>query len=67
MALVRSARRLLPSIGRALAIGALRELHATTATCDAAPPAPKPVPLAKLKDSFLDGTSSSYLEELEER
>lgn len=67
MALVRSARRLLPSIGRALAIGALRELHATTAACDAAPPAPKPVPLAKLKDSFLDGTSSSYLEELEER
>ena len=28
---------------------------------------PKPVPLRKLKDSFLDGTSSSYLEELEER
>ena len=28
---------------------------------------PKPVPLKKLKDSFLDGTSSSYLEELEER
>jgi hypothetical protein len=30
-------------------------------------PAPKPVPLSKLKDSFLDGTSSTYLEELEER
>jgi hypothetical protein len=28
---------------------------------------PKPVPLPKLKDSFLDGTSSTYLEELEER
>mmetsp|Transcript_25969 Transcript_25969/g.61743 ORF Transcript_25969/g.61743 Transcript_25969/m.61743 type:complete len:1026 (+) Transcript_25969:173-3250(+) len=28
---------------------------------------PKPVPLSKLKDSFLDGTSSSYLENLEER
>lgn len=28
---------------------------------------PKPVPMKKLKDSFLDGTSSSYLEELEER
>jgi hypothetical protein len=27
----------------------------------------EPVPLSKLKDSFLDGTSSSYLEELEER
>ena len=28
---------------------------------------PAPVPLSKLKDSFLDGTSSTYLEELEER
>lgn len=28
---------------------------------------PEPVPLRKLKDSFLDGTSSTYLEELEER
>lgn len=28
---------------------------------------PKPVPLSKLKDGFLDGTSSTYLEELEER
>lgn len=28
---------------------------------------PKPTPLPKLKDSFLDGTSSTYLEELEER
>ncbi|KAK9823376.1 hypothetical protein WJX72_002327 [[Myrmecia] bisecta] len=28
---------------------------------------PKAVPLSKLKDSFLDGTSSTYLEELEER
>jgi len=30
-------------------------------------PPPQPVPLSKLKDSFLDGTSSTYLEELEER
>lgn len=28
---------------------------------------PKAVPLSKLKDGFLDGTSSTYLEELEER
>lgn len=28
---------------------------------------PSPVPLKKLKDSFLDGTSSTYLEELEQR
>lgn len=27
----------------------------------------QPVPLSKLKDGFLDGTSSTYLEELEER
>ena len=31
------------------------------------PQHPKPVPLSKMKDSFLDGTSSTYLEELEER
>jgi 2-oxoglutarate dehydrogenase N-terminus len=31
------------------------------------PQHPQPVPLSKLKDSFLDGTSSSYLEEIEER
>jgi hypothetical protein len=28
---------------------------------------PKPVPISKMTDSFLDGTSSTYLEELEER
>ena len=28
---------------------------------------PQDVPMSKLKDSFLDGTSSTYLEELEER
>ena len=28
---------------------------------------PKAVAMSKLKDSFLDGTSSTYLEELEER
>ena len=28
---------------------------------------PAPVPMRKMKDSFLDGTSSSYLEELQER
>ncbi len=30
-------------------------------------PHAQPVPLSKLKDGFLDGTSSTYLEELEER
>jgi len=31
------------------------------------PTHPKPVPMRKLKDSFLYGTSSAYLEELENR
>ncbi|KAL3160716.1 hypothetical protein ABBQ32_010627 [Trebouxia sp. C0010 RCD-2024] len=34
---------------------------------DAQQGAPKPVPMSKLKDSFLDGTSSTYLEDMEER
>ena len=28
---------------------------------------PKAVPMSKLKDSFLDGTSSTYLEDMEEK
>ena len=32
-----------------------------------APPEPQPVPISKMTDNFLDGTSSSYLEELERR
>ena len=43
---------------------ALRGLQCSSVLLE---PAPKPVPLSKLKDSFLDGTSSTYLEELEER
>ena len=43
-----------------------RVLH-TTAGALEPPAAPKPVPLSKLKDSFNDGTSITYLEELEER
>ena len=42
----------------------VRGLYTTSVLLE---PAPKPVPLSKLKDSFLDGTSSTYLEELEER
>lgn len=34
---------------------------------DAQQGTPKPVPMSKLKDSFLDGTSSTYLEDMEER
>lgn len=34
---------------------------------DAQQGSPKPVPMSKLKDSFLDGTSSTYLEDMEEK
>lgn len=43
----------------------LRSFQTSAAALE--PPPPQPVPLSKLKDSFLDGTSSTYLEELEER
>eukprot|EP00887_Chlorella_sp_A99_P003603 scaffold7.g3603.t1 len=55
-------RRLAQRSGRSW-IAAARLLHGDAA----APAAPKPTELKKMKDSFLDGTSSSYLEELEER
>lgn len=55
------ARRLGRARGRLSALGALRTLSAS------AEPAPEPVPLSKLKDQFLNATSSTYLEELEER
>ncbi|KAL4441839.1 hypothetical protein ABPG77_003755 [Micractinium sp. CCAP 211/92] len=54
------ARRLGKARGRLGALGALR-------TLSSAEPAPEPVPLSKLKDQFLNATSSTYLEELEER
>jgi hypothetical protein len=42
-------------------------LHTSAAPMDPAKPAPSPVPLSKLKDSFNDATSVTYLEELEQR
>ena len=53
--------------GRGLQPLLLRQFQGTGEQGSAAEPAPEPVPLSKLKDSFLDGTSSTYLEELEER
>lgn len=41
-----------------------RDLHSTVGRQKAAP-VPRSVPLSKLSDSFLDGTSSVYLEELQ--
>jgi hypothetical protein len=46
--------------GRARGLPGLARVYATATP-------PKPVPLAKMKDSFLDGTSSTYLEQLQER
>ncbi|KAK3036201.1 hypothetical protein RJ639_030645 [Escallonia herrerae] len=43
-----------------------RYVHTPTFTSKAeAAPVPRPVPLSRLTDSFLDGTSSVYLEELQ--
>lgn len=39
----------------------------TVALAESEVPKPKPVPMRKLKDSFLYGTSSAYLEDLEMR
>jgi 2-oxoglutarate dehydrogenase complex dehydrogenase (E1) component-like enzyme len=50
--------------GLAWRAAAARGIHSSIALCE---PPPAPVPLSKMKDSFLDGTSSTYLEELEER
>lgn len=62
MLLLPSARRGLPSPWAALARWT-RGLTTSGRSSDV----PKPVPLSKLKDSFNDATSVSYLEELEKR
>lgn len=51
-------------VARSLAV-LQREFHGSSQASQQAHP--KAVPLAKLKDSFLDGTSSTYLEELEQK
>jgi 2-oxoglutarate dehydrogenase N-terminus len=58
-----TSRRAAGRLSRCLAVAG-RELHSSN---DAGQAHPKPVALSKLKDSFLDGTSSTYLEELEQR
>lgn len=42
-----------------------RSLHSTGHKFQQAAPVPRPVPLSRLSDNFLDGTSSVYLEELQ--
>jgi hypothetical protein len=60
MALAIARRRLASQLARTL--GSVRHIQGSS---DANQAQPKAVPLSKLKDSFLDGTSSTYLEELE--
>jgi hypothetical protein len=66
-----SCGRTLRSVGPAgmVPAAALRGFHASPVSGKAVVggEAPKAVALSKLKDSFLDGTSSSYLESLEEK
>jgi hypothetical protein len=50
--------------GRGASRGLLRAYHASAGPLAAEP---EPVPLSKLKDSFNDATSVTYLEELEKR
>ncbi|KAL6785511.1 OGD1 [Auxenochlorella protothecoides x Auxenochlorella symbiontica] len=61
--LAHSSRRVAGRVARTLA-AVQRDFKSSAAAGQAHP---KPVPLSKLKDSFLDGTSSTYLEELEQR
>lgn len=43
----------------------LRAFHGSHVSYQAATPQPKAVPLSRLKDNFIDGTSSVFLEELQ--
>lgn len=61
--LAHSSRRVAGRVARTLA-AVQRDFKSSA---EAGQAHPKPVPLSKLKDSFLDGTSSTYLEELEQR
>lgn len=66
MALAFLSRRLARDVVRSGTIYSVSHLlHTSTAAAQDA--APKPVPLAKLKDSFNDGTSITYLEEIQKR
>jgi hypothetical protein len=54
-----------PGSSAALPLASAAVLHTSAQARD--PAKPEPVPLAKLKDSFNDATSVTYLEELEQR
>ena len=66
MALRAASRRLASHLRAApICLGSERWIQSTSS--NDAQGHPKPTALPKLKDNFLDGTSSTYLEELEER
>lgn len=69
MTLITSSRRTSTLVGRLWPVLVSRALHSTAEAGQLPANAqhPKPVALSKLKDSFLDGTSGTYLEELQER
>ena len=67
MALAAVGRRVGKQLGIApISCAAQRWIH-TAGAAEQQSQQPKAVAMSKLKDSFLDGTSSTYLEELEER
>jgi 2-oxoglutarate dehydrogenase E1 component len=66
MALAYAVQHAARTIQHAPALLRLRHFHTSTGIWQE-PKHPEPVQLSKLKDSFNDGTSITYLEELERR
>ncbi len=68
MALAYASRRLLGQLRSGpVVVSFNRFFQSSTAPCKETAKGPAPVPLSKLKDSFNDATSVTYLEELEKR
>ena len=68
MSLLSAVRRLMPADLQGMVWSSKWAARMVSSTAGVLEPAePKPVALSKLKDSFNDGTSISYLEELEEK
>lgn len=63
--LLAATRRFAPALARATQAGQTASFASTRLA--GKPNGPEPVPISKMYDSFLDGTSSSYLEDLERR
>lgn len=63
--IVRHLQKALPWVSRAR--DGWQTAAVSTSTALFKPERPEPVPISKLYDNFLDGTSSTYLEELERK